>query len=116
MAGRELPAKVSRIAGQPIVRMHPPRTAGYFGLSLGGGEAPGCRDGAPGGGLGLCSLIVPPVVLPVPRKEFVELALRRPGDAADDIGGLCCKPAVGVSQIRTTTVLSSCFCAGQTVL
>ena len=29
--------------------------------------------------------------------------------------GLCCKPAVGVSQIRTTTVLSSCFCAGQTV-
>ena len=31
-------------------------------------------------------------------------------------GRLCCKPAVGVSQIRTTTVLSSCFCAGQTVL
>ena len=33
-----------------------------------------------------------------------------------DAAGLCCKPAVGVSQIRTTTVLSSCFCAGQTVL
>ena len=31
-------------------------------------------------------------------------------------GGLCCKPDVGVSQIRTTTVLSSCFCVGQTVL
>ena len=30
--------------------------------------------------------------------------------------GLCCKPDVGVSQIRTTTVLSSCFCVGQTVL
>ena len=29
---------------------------------------------------------------------------------------LCCKPDVGVSQIRTTTVLSSCFCVGQTVL
>ena len=30
--------------------------------------------------------------------------------------GLCCKPDVGVSQIRTTTVLSSCFCVGHTVL
>ena len=30
--------------------------------------------------------------------------------------GLCCKPDVGVSQFRTTTVLSSCFCVGQTVL
>ena len=29
---------------------------------------------------------------------------------------LCCKLDVGVSQIRTTTVLSSCFCVGQTVL
>ena len=29
---------------------------------------------------------------------------------------LCCKPDVGVSQTRTTTVLSSCFCVGQTVL
>ena len=29
---------------------------------------------------------------------------------------LCCKPDIGVSQIRTTTVLSSCFCVGQTVL
>ena len=29
---------------------------------------------------------------------------------------LCCKPDVGVSQIRTTTVLSSCLCVGQTVL
>ena len=38
----------------------------------------------------------------------------------EDAGGrsrrLCCKPDVGVSQIRTTTVLSSCFCVGQTVL
>ncbi len=33
-----------------------------------------------------------------------------------DMRGLCCKPDVGVSQIRTTTVLSSCFCVGQTVL
>ena len=32
------------------------------------------------------------------------------------VQGLCCKPDVGVSQIRTTTVLSSCFCVGQTVL
>ena len=29
---------------------------------------------------------------------------------------LCCKPDVGVSEIRTTAVLASCFCAGQTVL
>ena len=32
------------------------------------------------------------------------------------VARLCCKPDVGVSQIRTTTVLSSCFCVGQTVL
>ena len=37
-------------------------------------------------------------------------------DARDFRRGLCCKPDVGVSQIRTTTVLSSCFCVGQTVL
>ena len=37
-------------------------------------------------GPGLCSLIVLPVVFPVPRKEFVELALRRPGDLAEDVG------------------------------
>ena len=38
-------------------------------------------------------------------------------DALDDLFiRLCCKPDVGVSQIRTTTVLSSCFCVGQTVL
>ena len=36
--------------------------------------------------------------------------------AFDEDAGLCCKPDVGVSQIRTTTVLSSCFCVGQTVL
>ena len=30
--------------------------------------------------------------------------------------GLCCKPDVGVSRIRPTTVLASCVCAGQTVL
>ena len=29
---------------------------------------------------------------------------------------LCCKPDVGVSQIRTTTMLASCLGAGQTVL
>ena len=29
---------------------------------------------------------VPLAVLPVPREEFVELALRRPGDAVEDIG------------------------------
>ena len=34
----------------------------------------------------------------------------------DELNRLCCKPDVGVSQIRTTTVLSSCFCVGQTVL
>ena len=37
-------------------------------------------------GLGLCSLIVPPVVLPVPGEEFVEPALRRLRDPAEDIG------------------------------
>ena len=36
--------------------------------------------------------------------------------ALEQLRGLCCKPDVGVSQIRTTTVLSSCFCVGQTVL
>ena len=36
--------------------------------------------------------------------------------ALERLRGLCCKPDVGVSQIRTTTVLSSCFCVGQTVL
>ena len=42
----------------------------------------------------------------------------RIGRAAAESGmdRLCCKPDVGVSQIRTTTVLSSCFCVGQTVL
>ena len=34
----------------------------------------------------------------------------------EDLRRLCFKPDVGVSQIRTTTVLSSCFCVGQTVL
>ena len=29
---------------------------------------------------------MPPVVFPVPRKEFVEPGLRRPGDAAEGIG------------------------------
>ena len=38
------------------------------------------------------------------------------GEAGQEMLGLCCKPDVGVSQIRTTTVLSSCFCVGQTVL
>ena len=44
-----------------------------------------------------------------------------PGETTDEEKAecerrLCCKPDVGVSQIRTTTVLSSCFCVGQTVL
>ena len=41
-----------------------------------------------------------------PRQAAAEPALQA-------CGGLCCKPDVGVSQIRTTTVLSSCFCVGQ---
>ena len=44
--------------------------------------------------------------------EFVPYGLQ--GSVQSD--RLCCKPDVGVSQIRTTTVLSSCFCVGQTVL
>ena len=56
------------------------------------------------------------------------VALHHPGVTADPLtevlragarellARLCCKPDVGVSQIRTTTVLSSCFCVGQTVL
>ena len=47
-------------------------------------------------------------VLPSGRKRFFVHSQHR--------RGLCCKPDVGVSQIRTTTVLSSCFCVGQTVL
>ncbi len=39
-----------------------------------------------------------------------------PSEVAERLKGLCCKLDVGVSQIRTTTVLSSCFCVGQTVL
>ena len=64
-------------------RKHPPKAAGYLGLGwwrrISGEEAPG-------GGLGLCGLIVPLAVLPVPREEFVEPALRRPGDAVEDVG------------------------------
>ena len=46
---------------------------------------------------------------------------RPPGHRFRTTGGrplwrLCCKSDVGVSQIRTTTVLASCLCAGQTVL
>ena len=41
---------------------------------------------------------------------------RAAAESGMDLSGLCCKPDVGVSQIRTTTVLSSCFCVGQTVL
>ena len=42
--------------------------------------------------------------------------LRRLKELEKENERLCCKPDVGVSQIRTTTVLSSCFCVGQTVL
>ena len=41
---------------------------------------------------------------------------RAAAESGMDLSRLCCKPDVGVSQIRTTTVLSSCFCVGQTVL
>ena len=44
--------------------------------------------------------------------EIVDLRLTR----TKFLERLCCKPDVGVSQIRTTTVLTSCFCVGQTVL
>ena len=46
------------------------------------------------------------------RLQLQALAQAEPGG----VRRLCCKPDVGVSQIRTTTVLSSCFCVGQTVL
>ena len=50
-------------------------------------------------------------------EEAVEMLERtRLLDDAERFERLCCKPDVGVSQIRTTTVLSSCFCVGQTVL
>ena len=64
-----------------------------------------------------------PLLLPPDLQEWVP-----PGHLAHHVSdvvdaldltafyGLCCKPDVGVSQIRTTTVLSSCFCVGQTVL
>ena len=71
--------------------------------------------------------------LALPFGDRGEMAVRFAPDGTviaasvddDGIGGrwwwsrgdrLCCKPDVGVSQIRTTTVLSSCFCVGQTVL
>ena len=50
---------------------------------------------------------------PRARLGFPTNQAARPGRS---VTGLCCKPDVGVSQIRTTTVLSSCFCVGQTVL
>ena len=54
------------------------------------------------------------------RPEMFPKALATGADIVcvelEDGIGLCCKPDVGVSQIRTTTVLSSCFCVGQTVL
>ena len=43
------------------------------------------------GGFGLCGLIEPPVVLPVPGQEFIEPALRRSGDAGEHVG----KPGPG---------------------
>ena len=63
-------------------------------------------------------------VIKVSGLELLEIAVeiaRRSLAAGGGSGhswrsGLCCKPDVGVSQIRTTTVLSSCFCVGQTVL
>ena len=55
--------------------------------------------------------------LRVTLREALELNRSEAIEAAgQDYEGLCCKPDVGVSQIRTTTVLSSCFCVGQTVL
>ena len=53
-----------------------------------------------------------------PRPEAPEEVELRVREATNEFArdGLCCKPDVGMSQIRTTTVLSSCFCVGQTVL
>ena len=48
--------------------------------------------------------------------QYMTLAGLGPAPDAPLFQRLCCKPDVGVSQIRTTTVLSSCFCVGQTVL
>ena len=55
---------------------------------------------------------------PEGRKELVgfQAGVRESAQSWRELLGLCCKPDVGVSQIRTTTVLSSCFCVGQTVL
>ena len=52
------------------------------------------------------------------RCALTGIPFRLHGAGAEDnlLPWLCCKPDVGVSQIRTTTVLSSCFCVGQTVL
>ena len=55
---------------------------------------------------------VKPIVLDVAKLTIGEDVRWQ----AMNFHGLCCKPDVGVSQIRTTTVLSSCFCVGQTVL
>ena len=50
------------------------------------------------------------------REKVAFFCLILPHSNVWFVKGLCCKPDVGVSQIRTTTVLSSCFCVGQTVL
>ena len=47
------------------------------------------------------------------RRRLATLPRRDPGRRAE---GLCCKPDVGVSEVRTTAMLASCLCAGQTVL
>ena len=49
-------------------------------------------------------------------ESFWAMLKRAHAGTYHKISRLCCKPDVGVSQIRTTTVLSSCFCVGQTVL
>ena len=62
------------------------------------------------------SMMVKVLIYAYATGVFSSRAIARKLEEDVSFRGLCCKPDVGVSQIRTTTVLSSCFCVGQTVL
>ena len=57
-------------------------------------------DNARRGSCELCGLIVPAVFLPFPWQQFVETALRRPGDAAEHVGEPGLRVDVGADESR----------------